>query len=378
MSDWHPRVIKLGEIQKHPTADNLSITNVDGNPVIFNHVINPYKTGDLVAYIPIDTLVPEEKDWNYPGQWDSLKGHRRIRAVKLRGIFSMGLLVPEPNHPSNYIKYGFLEGTLVTKLFNLTKYEPDTSNIRVQLDPDFITWNAKPLYKKVFTAKLYKRLFYNGIDYFNKLLLKYSDPVNFPEYTDIESLRKHKSKIQLGEEVILLEKIHGQNSRFGRQGKRFFVGSHYTFKAKHWRKKKCDNNWWNVAKVYKLDEILPSGYGFYAEIYGKVQKNFNYDTESGNLKVRFFDIWDFKNSCYLDYDDFVDMCNRYNLPMVPILYRGPWLGLDEMEHYSNGTSILDPNTQREGYVVRIPKERYEHGRVVYKLVGSEYLLNKNS
>lgn len=48
-------VIRLGPITKHPDADSLSITEVDGRPCIIR--TGEWAEGNLAIYVPIDSIV---------------------------------------------------------------------------------------------------------------------------------------------------------------------------------------------------------------------------------------------------------------------------------------------------------------------------------
>lgn len=361
MSEFHVRVVKLDKIERHSNADSLSIADVEGYPVIFNHIQNNYRSGDLVVYIPIDSIVPDVEQWAF------LEGHRRIKAKKLRGVFSMGMLAPLPN-PSWKV------GQNVQKEMGIVKWEPDGHHsTEVVLDEATIVWNKKPLWKKLLTARFYRRAWWKFLKRFEEGEINCSE---FTNYTDIEGLRKYSRVLIPGEEVILTEKTHGQSGRFGRMGKKFYVGSHYYFKGRpKWAHDKI-NNWWQIAIAYNLENILPEGYGFYGEVYGTVQKGFSYDAP-GKLAVRFFDIKNLRTGHYLDYDDFIAMCSDLNLPVMPVLYRGPWK--EELREMAEGKSTFGPHI-REGFVVRPVKERHEPsiGRCILKLVGQQYMLSKDS
>jgi hypothetical protein len=49
MSEFRVQVVQLGPIEKHPNADTLSCTEVDGYPVIFR--TGDYAEGDLAVYL---------------------------------------------------------------------------------------------------------------------------------------------------------------------------------------------------------------------------------------------------------------------------------------------------------------------------------------
>jgi hypothetical protein len=93
-TEFHVEVVKLGKILDLENSTSLSITNVlDGFPCIIKR--GSFKEGDLAIYIPIDSIV----DTKMPEFQFLNKGkrYRRIKALKLRGTFSMGLLIPAPD-----------------------------------------------------------------------------------------------------------------------------------------------------------------------------------------------------------------------------------------------------------------------------------------
>jgi hypothetical protein len=96
-------------------------------------------------------------------------------------------------------------------------------------------------------------------------------------------------------------------------------------------------------------------------------------------KVRFFDVWDTKKLRYLNYDDRVKVILEAGLDPVPELYRGLWLGRDQMYPYAEGLTTLGGRHIREGWVLNTLTERYEpklDSRMQVKLVGEGYNLQK--
>lgn len=86
MSEWLVEVVKLGAVRKHPNADSLSMTDVhDGYPVVFR--TGEFKEGDVAVYVPVDSIVPDDPAYAF------LQGKRRIKARKIRGEYSQGLLL---------------------------------------------------------------------------------------------------------------------------------------------------------------------------------------------------------------------------------------------------------------------------------------------
>ncbi len=85
---------RVGAVFNHPHADRLSITWINGNQVVFPTI--DHKEGDIVAYIPVDSLVPvrrPEFSWLHA---TNAGGYHRVRAKKMRGIVSRGFIIPLP------------------------------------------------------------------------------------------------------------------------------------------------------------------------------------------------------------------------------------------------------------------------------------------
>lgn len=113
MSEFHVRIVQVGDLQKHPNADSLSIADVEGYPVIVK--TGDFKPGDLAVYIPVDAIVPDNETFAFLG------GHRRIKARRLRGIFSMGLMMPASILGAEVLAVG----TNVQEALGIEKYDPE-------------------------------------------------------------------------------------------------------------------------------------------------------------------------------------------------------------------------------------------------------------
>lgn len=163
MSEFQVEVVTVGEVTKHPNADSLFVTVVkNGYPVIIRS--GEFVEGDKAVYLPVDSLVPvADSRFSFLANKDKLRERERIKAKRLRGIFSMGLLVKAD--PAWDV------GRNVQTELNVTKYEP-----------------PEPLVMGGENEK---------------------DPGFLPVYTDIEGLRKYSRLLADGEEVVLTEKIHG-------------------------------------------------------------------------------------------------------------------------------------------------------------------------
>jgi RNA ligase (TIGR02306 family) len=382
MSEWYVRVVRLDTIERHPNADFLSIAYIGGRlgyPVIFR--TEQFRQGDLAVFVPVDSVVPDTEEWAF------LKGHLRIRASRLRGIFSMGVLIPIKS-------VEWREGDDVHKHLGITKYEPP----------------LKGQHRGGPGGNL-------GVNHY----LEKSPPPAIVEYTDIEGLRRYPNVLVEGEEVVLVEKIHGANMRVCFTDGRLWVGSHHRIPRKpqpyepetrvklwskivwgaarvanvfhshrldpaanKWRERAMakpapKNVWWDTAIDLDLEEKLSDYPGLlvYGEVYGSVQ-DLHYGFGEGKTHFRVFDMMDTTARKYLDYDEMELLAKKIGLETAPLLYRGPWS--QELRRHAEGNSTLPgANHVREGFVVRPVKERVEPhvGRVIFKLVGEGYLLRND-
>jgi RNA ligase (TIGR02306 family) len=358
MSTLIVEVVRINDIVKHDNADKLEIAVVKG----WNCVVQKeqFKIGDLAVYIPIDSVVPQELIDKYNLTY--LKHGERVRTVKLRGVISQGLLLTLPDGVD------WKEGKDVTDILKITKYEPPV--------PGYQSQSSLP-------RSTAKRL--------NPLFVK---------YTDIENIKNYNNVFKEGELVVITCKVHGSNMRasnlprynktmwdkikslfFGKV--EFLVGSRnvqFTFKNKrdfYYKKFNGKNIYVEMAKKYKLDEILPKGYIIYGEIYGSKIQELTYGKKDGEIDVVFFDLM--IDGKYADFEVFKDFCDKHNLPIVPVLYIGEF-NKDVLAECTVGNSVLSTVKQiREGCVVKPLKEIYDHsvGRKILKSINPEYLLKKD-
>jgi len=315
-------------LEKHPNADSLSIVKVfDAYQVVVR--TEDWLDRNVGVYIPPDSVVPDTEQFNF------LEGHFRIKAKRLRGEESYGLLIPVPDNG----RAGNI-GDNLTEILGIQHYEPEMSAIVGQFG----------------------------------LTGACSSPPPIPGWIyDIEPWQKYKREFVEGEEVVITEKIHGTNSRYTFQDGKMWCGSH-----KLW--KKDDNNlYWSMLErvpwIQAFCQLNPNVI-LYGEIFGAIQKDYNYGSTSDNpYQFRAFDVY--AGGKFLDYESALGGARSDFL--VPLLYRGPYS--DEIvQRLVNGPSTIeDAKHIREGIVIKPVKERYNnrlHGRLILKYVSIDYLEGK--
>jgi RNA ligase (TIGR02306 family) len=309
------------KLEPHPNADTLSIAHIKEWQCIVK--TEEFKGVTLGAYIPIDSLLPATPEW----EWMKEK-HYRVRTIKLRGVLSQGILIPA--------KPEWVEGQDIGTELGITKYEPPEPS---QFQGDTV---------------------------------KSTD--GFEKYTDIENWKNYPDIIPEGEEVVISEKIHGTNSRFGIINNEFRVGSHNLCKDPAGDK----NVYSKVARKLDLEKKLRENYPncniiIYGEIYGKGIQKLAYGKPEHELAV--FDIK--IDGRHLNFDEFLVALSKLGLKSVPILKVGAFLTayLDLADGVTTAGNGLHA---QEGIVIKPVRERFhsELGRVILKRISDRYLLKQ--
>jgi len=324
MSTFSVTVVRVGAVSRHPNADTLSLTDVRGCPVVLR--TGSFAEGDLAVYVPVDavvdTTVPELAFLAADG-----KTTTRVRAKRLRGTFSMGLLVAPPD--------GAQEGDDLAERLRIVKWE----------EPEPVSMAGEQARAPSLLVPTY----------------------------ELEAWRHYGPMLfDAGEEVVVTEKLHGTNGRFVVDAAgNLHVGSHRT-----WKQVDGTTVWARVAEQYGLREKLARhpGLVFFGEVYGSGVQDMTYGHGAGRLSLAFFDVFDSVTGDYLSHAAAEALLDELSLPTVPVLYRGP-LDVALLSRLAEEDSVH--GGIREGVVVRPVVERVSMAvRCALKVVSERYLLRK--
>lgn len=329
MSSLVVEVCRIDRVFTHPNADALELAQIKGWQCVIPK--GRHQTGELVTYVPIDSLIPVE----HSDRWGITKylSHGRVRCARLRGEPSFGVILQVED-----AAWG--EGTDVADYYGIRKYEPP---IRLSVS-DMETPHAL-----------------------------------FEGYTDVENLRNFPEVMVPGEPVQVTEKIHGTNSRVGMVEGMEMAGS---MGMRRKRPEELAGNiyWlpWTLGPVRELLTSLGAEHRqvvLYGEIFGSKIQNLDYGNRHGRLGYRAFDL--LVDGRYLDAECFRKSCERFGVDMVPVLYEGAF-DLETVRTLAEGTTTMGADHIREGVVVRPLVERRDPkiGRVCLKYVGDGYLFAK--
>lgn len=316
-------VFRVNGLRKHPNADNLMISEFEGCP----YIVNSHDTseGDLRIWVPFDMIPPNE---SWVGEF--VRG-KRVRSIRLRGIFSMGVCLPIPKGCEAS------EGEDVTTLLGFTKWEPPEC-----CDDGIISS------KNGYTCSGPSGL----------VLSKY----------DLDNLRKYYREFSEADEVAVTLKIDGENISVVYWDGQFHVRSRNRWIAEG------DNKWWNSFRLYNWEFLRDyPGYVVIGEKYGNIPK-FRYDCPAGEQRIRVFDIFDSNKMRFLSFGERENFLKDGYIPTVPLLYKGLWKGLDNLVNNISDRSILNDGLE-EGFVVECATPRWtaKGDRMKFKYHFEKYL-----
>lgn len=322
-------VSTVDAITPHPGADRLEIAHVLGWQVVVPK--GRYQPGTRVTYFPPDAIVPREHSDRFGVTQYLANG--RVKCARLRGVPSYGFLAPLEVATANV-------GDNLAAHYGVTKYEPPIRPFAGDALPD-----------------------HDG----------------FPRYTDLENWRNFRDVIAPGEPVVFTEKVHGTNVRAGVVRSVRMAGSHRVRRAEP-SERMAENPYWlpfTLPPVVALLEELGRRHErvvLFGETYGRGVQSFHYG-RTGSLGFAAFDL--LVDDRYLDWPAFRATMERFAVPMVPVLYEGPF-AVDVLKQHAAGKTTFDDRHVREGVVIRSQQERLDAriGRCVLKYINDDYLLDE--
>ncbi|MDI6735373.1 MAG: RNA ligase (ATP) [bacterium] len=324
MTEARAKVVRY-KLRKHPDADALSIADIEGSAWQVVSRTADFAPEGTAIYLPVDTVVPETPEFEFLRE-----RHFRIKAIRLRGVYSYGLLIPN--------KENLPVGEDVTDRLGIKKYEPPTpiDMTGEVVSPSEVDWICI--------------------------------------YTDIERYENFPDVFKDQEEVVVTEKIHGSNLRVSKNGHNLFVGGH------RWMWKESEKNlYWKAISRNGFDKILleklPDKMVLFGEVYGKKVQKLQYGSDT--QRIVFYDA--FQDGRYLNWDEFMELMKGIGLAenIVPIIYRGGY-ELAMIKNLATGNTLLGGDHHKEGVVVKpiIGRVDAQLGRVTLKFINPAYETSK--
>lgn len=341
MSEHEVKVVRVEQVLPHDNADSLEIVPVNGWQAVVRK--GQYNVGDLAVYIEPDYVVPVDLEEFSFLKKNNIDGHR-LKAVRLRGELSYGLLIPI----SERFKNQFSFDQNVIDVLGIKRYEPP---IRV------------------------------GRHNVNVLSRNHWPKMENYKY-DLENYQKFPDLIKSSEVVYVTEKIHGANARYTCLDDELFIGS-----RRQWLKRSDvveQQSAWERALTSEMESWCRSNPGsiLYGEIYGNVQSlKYGYNKD---VKFRAFSVFHTEHAApskalrWMHSEEFFGAMQRANISSVPVLYYGDF-DIDCIKTLVERDSVVADRDNgikqiMEGGVIVPEVERMtgNFGRVALKLISNNY------
>jgi len=360
MSEVNITVERIEAVEPHPDAEHLEIAKVAGTQTLI--VKGQFKVGDLCVYFPPDICLPSDvsealgvQKYLKTAPYGDQRIPCRVAACRLRGVPSYGFIQPLSVLSKSVALGTNVIGVDVTEQFRGIKYEPP--------------------------ARVYHGVVWGGFVH---------EPANFHHYTDIQHYRKYRHLLEPGTPVRITEKIHGTCSRIGWlkvDGKwLFYAGSNKTAR-KRFEPEGKESIYWYPARLAGvlglLTDLCNRGRGertddviLFGELFGPGVQDLDYGIPAGEVGWRCFDLS--INGSYQDWSLLKSFCDRYNVPTVPLLYKGPFHPELVDQLTCGPTTVADKVKSRfkgrEGIVITpLVEQQCCLGRLILKSVAADYL-----
>jgi RNA ligase (TIGR02306 family) len=335
---------KLASIQKIKSlepivgADTIEKATVLGWQLVVKK--GDFKIGDLVVYFEIDSILPDKPEFEFFKQ----RG-MRIKTIRLRGQVSQGICFPLSILPNDFV---IIEDADCTEVLGVTKYEPSI--------PACLSGKIKG---------------------------KFPSFIPKTDETRVQVLQKLLDKYK-GEKCYVTEKLDGSSATFYVKDNEFGVCSRNLELIED-----NQNTFWKVARQMDIETKLRSinkNISIQGELIGEnIQGN---KLKLKGQTIRFFNAFDIDKFEYLNFFDFSDLLGKLELPIVPIVALDYELenDIDAIIKMATIKSQILQDVWAEGIVIRpyvekidllLSNENFNNGRVSFKAINPEFLLNFN-
>ncbi|SMD42170.1 RNA ligase, DRB0094 family [Aquiflexum balticum DSM 16537] len=296
-----------------------------------------YQMGDLAVYCEIDSILPDRPEFEF------LKPRgMRIRTIRLRGQVSQGICFPLSILPDHIEVQEDLD---VTEILGITKYEPPI--------PAYLSGKVKG---------------------------KFPSFIPKTDETRVQILQKVLDKYQ-GVSCYVSEKLDGSSATY------FIKDGEFGVCSRNMELYEDDeNSFWKVARELNVEEKLRSlnkNIAIQGELIGEgIQDN---KLRLRGQTVRIFNAFDIDRFEYLPYQEFLDLMEKLDLPIVPIMEADYKLENDIEAIVKKATvrSLICKDVWAEGIVIRphlekmdllLSIESFNTGRVSFKAINPEFLI----
>jgi RNA ligase (TIGR02306 family) len=346
---------KVLDIQPITGADAIECLSILGWKVVAKK--GEFKVGDLVVYCEVDSVLPERPEFEF-----LRKAHFRIKTIRLKGQVSQGItfslsvlpVLSFEHHGDGLdveVTAAYVEGQDVTALLGVTQWEPYTPEQRAQL--------------------------------YGTIKGKFPDFLHKTDETRIQTVPAVLYRHQL-KKFYVTEKVDGSSMTVYFRRNEHFVDGEFGVCSRNLDIKETEGNaFWKTARVLDLENKLRSlqrNIALQGELLGPGVQGNKYKLDKLGYYV--FNVFDIDSGLHLNSLDFLHIVQYLGLTTVPIVLSEYILPstVDELVEFSKGKSVLNPDTHREGVVLRPHINEYDEdiqGRLSFKCINPDFLLKYN-
>jgi RNA ligase (TIGR02306 family) len=329
---------RIADLSPIEGADKIELATVDGWKVVVAKDVG-HKVGNLVVYCEIDSFLPIKDEFEFLRKTSYRKmGDQegfRLRTIKLRGQVSQGLILPINVLPITQFASGhnLPEGMDITEMLGIVKYEPPI--------PAELAGKVKGLFPS---------------------FIRKTDEERIQNLTsEYEEFKNHK--------FYVTEKLDGSSATF------YFNDGVFGVCSRNLELLETEGNtFWKVAIELDLENKMRN-FGINISVQGEligegIQGN---PYKIKGQTVRFFNLFDIDLQEYHSFSMMKTTLKGMGLETVPVVDEYFTLpeSIEELLGYADDKSVLNPNFDREGVVIRTLDRK-----VSFKVISNKFLINE--
>ena len=388
-------VVTIDDIKPIEGRDRVECAVVGGWTVMVRK--DQFKPGDLGIYFEIDSKVPAKEPFMF------LEGkHFKIKTQKYKTpngqFWSQGLLMGAEDFGWETIKSedgsilsinGYHEGDFLTKILGVIYADPEDNSRKSKSSVDKYQKMAQRMGKK-FAKQPYRWLMKRT--WGKKLLFffygKKKDTKAWPDHiaskTDVERIQNMIWILQDKNPFVATEKVDGSSmsvmAEYGKFNKinKYVCSRNVVFENPEQDCYYDTNIYFEAYEKYHLGEKIEQmlkdlnlpNIAIQMEVYGDGVQKRNYSMNNGERKIAVFHI--LSNNVKMPMEKVVELCEKYDLPHVPIIDNNYILPdtIEELQTYVESASSVIDGLEKEG-IVFYDKET---GTQYFKFVSPSFLM----
>lgn len=374
----------IEEIKEIPGYDRVKHARIGAGWWVIVSKNDNFNVGDKCVYFEVDSKVPSSDS-----RFAFLENRNyKIKTLKMCKVYSQGLIMPLSAFP----EFESLDvHTDVTDKLKVT-YAVEEDNARKNFDPDAkyksMTARHKNIFKKPWARWMMRRSWGRKVMFFffgKKKDKPLAFPTKFPFIHKTDEERCENMPWVLGYErpLVVTEKLDGTSSTYileksGRKYEFYVLSRNVRQKDE---KQDCyhDHNiYWDMAFKYDIEKHLKDYLDENHLDYVCIQGESVGSVQGNPLKLKEDDLYVFNfirsDKGRIPSVDGRSIVESWGMKWVPILdenYHVP-SDMEEFKLYAEAKSVVNPNVDREGVVLRDPTNDFS-----FKNVSRKYLLKHN-